>query len=324
MLLSRVFAVSVVILAIALPVYAFFPIIFEVGGIVLAGLYVVIANQIRQEFALNRAAQTIARGKDYSRQFAVRGGTLYIWWQQWGMGDSTFSEADVMSAVTEVINHLNPKSRSHGFSNLATNAKCPPAGGLGWEYIPSNGANNGLGHKPKPLWTINNTDAVMPYEIVNKTSIETPLPRPPVNGNPLCKREDVYRPLYKCSSPSTLLGGTKVSEGFSLWSPMNIRMYVEKGGNLCLYYYDPSPKNYWCMNWPAPTGDYYWIFKDIGCLCRFDGTDKGYCTPCQNGQFRLTIQNDGNLVAYNGAGLDKPIWSSNTPIFKNKVSTPCW
>jgi hypothetical protein len=331
MLLYRVITISVVLLSVALPVYAFFPVIFYVGGIALAATYTLVVNEIRKEFALNRAAKTIMAGKNYDKQIAVRGGTLYLHWVNW-MGDLKVQESDVMNAVNEAINKLSRNSPAHGFVNVVRNGDCPPVGGLGWEFVPGDQAQNGRNPGPQLLYRINNTDAVAPYVIVPKPKTkDTPLRSMTVNAVTLCKRDEVYIPMYNCRRSSTIINGQNYVPKFSLWhhptSQTKVEMKLESDGNLCLYYHNPNYKNYWCANWRKPKGDFRWEVTDSGGLCRWDSTNEGVCTTGGNikdGNYRLTIQSDGNLVMYRGKGLDKPVWSSGTNILPYRGELPCW
>ncbi|KAG0249179.1 hypothetical protein BGZ95_007636, partial [Linnemannia exigua] len=278
------------------------------------------------DFQLNRAARRIAQGGNYHERFAVAGGFMNIWWERWFDNLASPSEAEILDAVKVAINEVHSGMSGHGFVQVGQSKDCVPIGGLGWLYDPDVVSRAA----PLPSWTLNNTYVVAPFVVAPKSKFErSPLRTPPVNANAkaLCKREAIYKPLYKCAGPSTLLPGQRMTAGESRWSNQNTEMRVENDGNLCLYYHNPNSNNYWCANWAKSVGDFHWQFTDDGVLCRWDSKG-GLCMPYDTNNFdrnyRLTIQEDGNLVAYRGAGLGNPIWSSGTVILRRKVSSPCW
>ncbi|KAG0225783.1 hypothetical protein BGW42_004090 [Actinomortierella wolfii] len=144
-------------------------------------------------------------------------------------------------------------------------------------------------------------------------------------GGGLCKRSD-SGDMARCMGPDTLISGNTLAPGRSLWSDKGARLYVESDGNLCLYYYDPAPKNYWCINWGKPsTEKFAWALEQNGNLCRWQSDGFGNCiiiNGVKDGRFRLTLQNDGNLVLYRGA-FEQTLWASNTNILSHTVSKPC-
>ncbi|KAG0364912.1 hypothetical protein BC939DRAFT_491809 [Gamsiella multidivaricata] len=106
-----------------------------------------------------------------------------------------------------------------------------------------------------PLWSNNvhranrNKTGVLsggfPPLVLTNLARDDLLPRAPkTNGQQLCSRADNV--WAACKGSDTIVSGTILGPGQSLYSELGARLYVEKGGNLCLYYYKPDPVNYWC------------------------------------------------------------------------------
>ncbi|KAF9356920.1 hypothetical protein BGX26_004552 [Mortierella sp. AD094] len=123
----------------------------------------------------------------------------------------------------------------------------------------------------------------------------------------LCKRSE--NPMAACSGYDTLLPGDSLKMGDSLYSQYGSRLYVEKDANLCLY--SVKGVNYWCLNLPArdPKTFVHYFLGDQGTLCYGD-TQSADCFGyggASNGLYRMTLQNDGNLVSYD---LNGKVWYS--------------
>ncbi|KAF9582552.1 hypothetical protein BGW38_000066 [Lunasporangiospora selenospora] len=142
----------------------------------------------------------------------------------------------------------------------------------------------------------------------------------------VCKRSD-FGEMCKCMGSDTIVSGQKLLKNKYLWAEKGIRLQAESDGNLCAYIYDPTPRNYWCMNWRKPTTkNFWWILEDNGALCRMDEDGTGRCggdgkSP-RDKRYRATLQNDGNLVVYRGV-YEKVLWASESDVFPDKGPTPC-
>ncbi|KAF9578606.1 hypothetical protein BGW38_005511, partial [Lunasporangiospora selenospora] len=153
------------------------------------------------------------------------------------------------------------------------------------------GFQDGLGH---------------PY---NQSNYAVPVtPWRPSNENYFCKTHSLTD-MIKCASHDTLLAGSKLYEGTYLTTAKGRRSLVITGdGNLCLHdgikgrpTVTGSQGYYWCAN-PGMTvrrRPLYLMVEMDGTLKMYDregglwwygGSGKTW------GQYRLTIQNDGNLV----------------------------
>ncbi|KAF9437487.1 hypothetical protein BGZ76_000567 [Entomortierella beljakovae] len=155
----------------------------------------------------------------------------------------------------------------------------------------------------------NNTQAMQPYS---------------VSGNAYH-----FRTMTKCRGVDTLLSGPRLRRGGDLWSTMGARLYVQDDGNLCLWHYPKgTPTLYWCWDHGVKfSKDVSVRVENNGLLCFWDPALSGpFCsnnTPgTADGHYRLTLQNDGNLVMYRGV-FDQVMFDTATNIFPYVGPNPC-
>ena len=152
---------------------------------------------------------------------------------------------------------------------------------------------------------------------------------PPSNG--LCKRHDAMA-MMACVASDTLLPGFALSSGGRIYSSVGHYAELQSDGNLCTT--DNKGKKYWCAmthdtkggvgkrgpySVKVLAGGFLWFYTKNGEVYKslmFAGQNDSY--------YRLTMQNDGNLVMYRGTDNSAPVWTSQTTALYNyKVDAPC-
>ncbi|KAF9177193.1 hypothetical protein BGZ50_009035 [Haplosporangium sp. Z 11] len=140
------------------------------------------------------------------------------------------------------------------------------------------------------------------------------------------------KPLRRCLRHDTIVSGSKISSGSKLYSANGNFVELQSDGNLCSTAF--GTKN-WCMMSNHPHGEREGPFTmeigKNGHLAFRDKTGGLYVTygignypPKDDGYFRLTMQNDANLVFYYGSSNNSPVWSSNKAVSGVKVTPPCF
>ncbi|KAI7824320.1 hypothetical protein BC939DRAFT_450029 [Gamsiella multidivaricata] len=112
----------------------------------------------------------------------------------------------------------------------------------------------------------------------------------------LCKK-DLYHGMGACQGPDTILSGQDIVQDGNLISA-NLAVRLQSDGNLCFWSYDFGYKWTCLMSDQSPQVPPYKMHLDMdGNLCLYDG--RGVNRWCSNktgpvdGQYRLTLQNDG-------------------------------
>ncbi|KAF9346697.1 hypothetical protein BGX26_001789 [Mortierella sp. AD094] len=167
----------------------------------------------------------------------------------------------------------------------------------------------------------------------NSTSINQVV-LPPINGtipypprtpprNRLCKRDGVNSDMAICSSKDTLVAGQEIESLAILRTSIGHMLILQNDGNLCATGYDGNM--YWClMSHDERGGEIggrrpYRMFVGTDTTLYFMDRDgviykqfKLWANASNDGYYRLTFQNDGNLVMYRGTDDSYPVWHSNT------------
>ncbi|KAG0315433.1 hypothetical protein BGZ99_007456 [Dissophora globulifera] len=199
------------------------------------------------------------------------------------------------------------------------------------DYYPQDGVNKRS--YPRALSSDNFTTGIH-YIPWNETiPAETPLSvsLPPKNG-PICKRED-RRPMAQCLRHDTVVSGSMLSSGMKMFSSNGNFLEFQDDGNLCSTIL--GNKN-WCLMSQHDAGTKYAPytieFGANGYLTFRTNVGEIYATygpgssdPGKNdGMFRLTIQNDGNVVLYYGSSNKYPLWASSGYVPGQTVEKPCY
>ncbi|KAF9425372.1 hypothetical protein BGZ76_003293, partial [Entomortierella beljakovae] len=265
---------------------------------------------------------------------------------------ASYSDPDFAAGVQEMMKWANELAASgqpfktEGILEIYNSGGCPH-GTLAWEHTKTETyyspveLNVTRTAAPFPTVTpsaLRNSNAEKLEYIKNATHLFTM----PQSGAPntnsvstasLCKRSDDVPggDMYICKGADTILPSVKYYSGSSLWMQYGARMFVQSDGNLCLWSYKPRTRTYWCWNHGIV------LPKDVGyiqvsgngrlCLRRTDNDATAYCTPNiynspNDWRYRLTLQNDGNLVLYRGVS-EKVMWASNSAVYPFTGPTPC-
>lgn len=241
----------------------------------------------------------------------------------------------------------------HNVCNILENGCAPPIGHLYCDYVPyivrkkRDLSEEPINNTTLPNKPTNDTTALSDkysdpniatgiYPVGNGTTFPNHIPKPSNAGSrlssPLCKRAEDVRGLemLRCAGADTLLSGKSFVSGFKLFSVTGHVAYLESDGNLCLY--DRDGKNYWCWNHGKVVKNGSLRFESNGDMCLYPkGKPSVICMSEQYGpkyigpatyDWRLTLQGDGNFVAYNGNG--KPLWDSATNNGKGGNRQACY
>jgi hypothetical protein len=193
-----------------------------------------------------------------------------------------------------------------------------------------------LGPEPKkrsaPIFANSSFTTGIHYLPINETVHAKVSPRPSQSlaGVPLCKR-DVDPAMHRCASMDTLIAGFRIKSGTKLYSSKGFFMEFQSDQNICTT--DPNGHKYWCMMVqnrvetarPPFTmtieADGYVVFKDKNDKWNGGVSYRG----TKDFQYRLTMQDDGNLVVYRGMDNSYPIWASHTGYapYPGSVDKPC-
>ncbi|KFH61726.1 hypothetical protein MVEG_12434 [Podila verticillata NRRL 6337] len=155
---------------------------------------------------------------------------------------------------------------------------------------------------------------------------------PPRNG-PGCKRSDAGDMLW-CMSHDTIVPGYGLTSGGRIYSGVGHYTELQGDGNLCST--DRNGKKYWCL-WShrlEGSGPYRAVMYRDGILNFYDNKNQIRAVSTtiligkqpDDGYYRLTLQNDGNLVLYRGVNNNEPIWASHPgapPFPSYAVDRPC-
>ncbi|KAF9427418.1 hypothetical protein BGZ76_002354 [Entomortierella beljakovae] len=152
----------------------------------------------------------------------------------------------------------------------------------------------------------------------------------------LCLLYTDLRPLakyhYQCSTRDTLISrGMMLGKGQDRWTGDGLkRLYVHENGNVCLWHYpNDHPTMYWCWDHGkdyTKDADFRLYVIPDGRLC-VNGDTGNYCssinkTGLSDSFYRLTLQNDGNLVMYRGV-FESILWATMSNRFNVEGPTPC-
>ncbi|KAF9158387.1 hypothetical protein BGX21_003374, partial [Mortierella sp. AD011] len=165
-------------------------------------------------------------------------------------------------------------------------------------------------------------------------NVKLPSIRPP-SSEPICKRGD-NRAMMQCVAQDTIVCGFGLTSGGRIYSSVGHYAELQDDMNICTT--DNKGNKYWCSmtqeSW-GKAGPYRAVMDGNGILAFTDknNTFRGFLatinlTPGlqpQDYMYRLTMQNDGNLVMYRGTDDSIPLWASHTqaPFPQYTVDTPC-
>ncbi|KAF9901457.1 hypothetical protein BX616_002259 [Lobosporangium transversale] len=260
--------------------------------------------------------------------------------------DNGLSTGDVLYGVNmltdwmkSLIDTENPTLYNHGGIGLESDSGCAlgtifyDINRIGHPDLKRMSLSDGT-HSLHPQLKSNTTKGLLtgglPPLVRTNLTLDDLFPKfkPPPRNGPICKRAD--NAFAACKGPDTLIDGEFLRPGQSLWSDNGARLYVQDDGNLCLWYYTPQPNMYWCwnhgINWKGK--EFYIHLTNTGALCLVQMAEgiPFHCTREPNranlGKYRMTIQNDGNLVLVKGVN-EYVMWSSQSDIFKNRPRQAC-
>ncbi|KAF9424141.1 hypothetical protein BGZ76_003555 [Entomortierella beljakovae] len=136
-----------------------------------------------------------------------------------------------------------------------------------------------------------------------------------------------------CRGADTLLPGLGMAIGQGLFSQRGAQLLVQDDGDLCLWYYKPTTEMYWCwkhgVNFEGKKIKV--IVSNDGRICiksrKEDGSDMvEMCTTNEpgpnDGRYRLTLQNDGNLILARGVN-ERLMFQSSSDVLPYTGPEPC-
>ncbi|KAF9992943.1 hypothetical protein BGZ79_002467 [Entomortierella chlamydospora] len=158
--------------------------------------------------------------------------------------------------------------------------------------------------------------------------------RSPSKGQ-ICKRGD-NRAMMQCVAQDTIVCGFGLTSGGRIYSSVGHYAELQDDMNICTT--DNKGNKYCCAmtqeRW-GKAGPYRAVMDGFGILAFTDknNTFRGFLTTInltpglqpQDYMYRLTMQNDGNLIMYRGMDNSIPLWASHTqaPFPQYTVDTPC-
>ncbi|KFH61753.1 hypothetical protein MVEG_12413, partial [Podila verticillata NRRL 6337] len=235
--------------------------------------------------------------------------------------------ADVMreawQGLARFLRNVRDAIPLHALAVITTGADCPVAD-LAFEYVRHEHAIPMPMHPDKRTTNSRNPRnvTILPLSGIHGTSVKpdgTTRTNGKVNaGVSLCRKQIFANSRSgRCKNAATLLSGQSLRHPDALYSQIGSYLYIEKDGNLCLY--SNGGTNYWCWNHgrKPKAGPGYLKLGEYGNLCMYD--KKGEVYACSNKigkplmDYRLLMQNDGNLVVYDGNGT--PIFATGSNIF---------
>jgi hypothetical protein len=178
------------------------------------------------------------------------------------------------------------------------------------------------------------------YLPINETVHAKIMPRPRLSNArvSLCKRND-NPSMTRCASMDTLIAGYPMKSGNALYSSNGFKMEFQSDRNICTT--DPNGHKYWCMmtqvgmSGTRPSEVPFTMIIGNDARLRFEDKNRNFnyepdfLLRGQFGhpdyQYRLTMQNDGNLVLYRGMDNTYAIWASHpgqSP-YPGTVDKPC-
>ncbi|KAF8924833.1 hypothetical protein BGZ58_001389 [Dissophora ornata] len=135
----------------------------------------------------------------------------------------------------------------------------------------------------------------------------------------ICPRGDInWNPMSTCLGyPNTLISGKSISSNGSPTQVTsgigNIANFID--GSFCTTVL-AGVDRYTCWGETSTPGPYQAHLETNGNLCLCDANGINYActgpTGPNDGQYRMVMQDDGNLVIYRGRDFTQPIWASRT------------
>ncbi|KAK3808179.1 MAG: hypothetical protein J3R72DRAFT_530549 [Linnemannia gamsii] len=148
------------------------------------------------------------------------------------------------------------------------------------------------------------------------------------DAGPFCKRGDNWT-MNNCAYTDTLIAGYPIKTGTRLYSDNGFYMEFQADQNICTTHRNGN--KYWCMMVQNQAGKapFTAMIDAMGNLDFKDKNGKWNGGVSNKGpsdyQYRLRMQNDGNLVFYRGETDENPIWASHPgkAPYPAYVPTPC-
>lgn len=250
-----------------------------------------------------------------------------------GFPDSPSQLASGPQLAQGVRGLMEPSARSifeYGFCALKSDSLC--TFGIMTYQVVRGDLGPELKKRSAPNFANSSFTTGIHYLPINETVHAKIMPRPsPSNARvPLCKR-DVDPTMQRCASMDTFIAGYKIKGETKLYSSNGFFMEFQSDQNMCTTH--PNGHKYWCMmtqnGLESSKPPFTMRIEADGAILFHDKNGKpngeGVYRGPKDFQYRLTMQNDGNLVFYRGMDNNYPIWASHpgNPPYPAPVNAPC-